>query len=419
MNIQQPIRGWRGGKAVAGDSVSPAAPGPSNASRRRAIIEALGGKYRLVPVIFVLALIWAFFWTRSPDFLTSSNMTNLCLQVAVTSTVALGLVFLLLIGEIDLSVVNLGAVAAAVAAILVVNHGVSAPIAIGVALAIGAAWGFLEGRFFTALRVPSFIITLAGALVLQGVLLLILPAQTSQIPLFGTSLQPIASTYLTPATGYGLGGVAIAIYLLARFDSYVSARRAGHPTTALRAFVLPTVAMAVVTLAVVAVLNRDKGVPVITAVIVAVTALMSFVLRQTRFGTAFYALGGNAEAARRRGVPINRIRTWAFVITGVFAAAAGIIAASRVLAVSNESTDTTALLEGIAAAVVGGTSLFGGRGSVWSALIGALVIGSIANGLYLLDASTPVTLIIEGGVLALAVATDALLLRASGYKGTA
>jgi D-xylose transport system permease protein len=284
------------------------------------------------------------------------------------------------------------------------------------------AWAIVAGLTFGALfqilqsvvvvlGPASFIVTLGASLVLNGALLKVLPS-TGQFNLSGTSLGSIASTYIS--TGWAALGAAVlfAVFAALRWSTWHRQRARGLAPSLL-GLVAPLVASAVVSGAAVAVFGSYRGVPVPFAVFFGLLLAASYVLTQTRFGAAVYAVGGNREAARRAGIPVTAIVVAVFAIAGVLAALAGIIAASRVLGVSGQSGSGVLLLQAIAATVIGGVSLAGGRGSVWAALFGALVIGSISNGMDLLDYSSSAKMIVQGALLVAAVLLDVVITRGS------
>ncbi|GAB3059374.1 ABC transporter permease [Intrasporangium mesophilum] len=364
----------------------------------------------MVPVLLTLVVIWAFFASQSSAFLSARNLSNLSVQIVVTGILALGLVMVLLVGEIDLSVAALGAVSTALMARVMVAGHASVVLLLATALITGVVFGALQGTIVTRFRAPAFIVTLGSSLVLQGILLQILP-RTGQIPLAGTFVENIAGSYMVRSAGLALApAVAILVFLLAH-QTYRANLRQGHQTSYARTVLVPTAICVVASIGVVLILNAHRGVPTAVILLLSLLAVMSYVTTQTRFGTYLYAIGGNAEAARRAGVKVRSIKVATFALAGGFAAIAGLVAASRTLGVSSQSGSGTLLLEAVAAAVIGGASLFGGRGSVWAALVGSLVIGSISNGLDLIGAEAQVKLIVQGTILILAVAVDGALSR--------
>lgn len=384
----------------------------SNASLpRRERIKLLLTQFRLGPALVVLAIVWLFFTIQNPLFLSPGNISNLTQQTAVTATLAIGLVFILLLGEIDLSVAALSGVGGAVAGGLAVNSGWNPLLAVLVALAVGIGWSLVQA-VLVLYGAPSFIVTLAGSLALAGVLLMLLP-DSGQISLATNDLRLIAGSYLPVWAGWAFGAFGVAVTALFYVRQYRSRVRQQVTVHFRRNLIVPIVATAVVVLGVVAVMNSHRGMPAVFAVIIAIMGALSFITTQTKFGVNIYAVGGKREAARRAGIPVNSTILWCFALAGLFAALGGVFAASRLLGVSNQSGGGSLLLEAIAAAVIGGTSLFGGRGTVWSALIGALLIGSISNGMDLLGLPTEAKLVVTGAVLVVATLSDVVISRGS------
>ena len=378
---------------------------------RQRIVEGLAGDYRLVPVILSLVVILAFFALTTADFLSARNLSNLALQIVVTGVLALGLVLVLLIAEIDLSVAALSAVCATLMASLHVTHGWSPVVAVVVAVLAGMAFGTFQGTL-VVFGAPSFVVTLGGSLALGGVLLLLLP-NAGQINLALSPIADIAGTYLSPAVGWAVLAVGLVGFGALRFTAFrAHGGRKGGPGLR-REVVVPLVVVAASGAVVLTVLNSYRGVPLAVAILLGLLLVVWYATTQTRFGVYLFAMGGNEEAARRAGVPVRRLRVTVFALAGGFAAIAGIIAASRLLGVSSQTGGGTLLLQAIAAAVIGGASLFGGRGSVWAALLGALVIGSVSNGLDLRGSPDEVKLIVQGTILVLAVCIDAVVSRGS------
>ncbi|TGT53444.1 inner-membrane translocator [Mesorhizobium sp. M00.F.Ca.ET.170.01.1.1] len=383
---------------------------PAKISFRQNLLEALSTKWRVVPVLLSLALIWAIFASQSPVFLSARNLTNLADQIATTSIVALGLVLVLVVAEIDLSVAGLAAVCAGIVGVLVVNMDVGLSIALIIAIAVGGLYGLLQGSMIVYSGAPAFIVTLGFSLMLQGVLLILLPAESGLVPLAGTDLQFLAAYRLPTTVSYALPAAVGLIGLAMRLNDHRQRVAYGLPSNLMSSMAIG-VAIIFASLAVVAIFNAYRGVPLTVAVLAGLIAILSYATTQTPFGIWLYAIGGNREAARRAGIPVNWMKMAAFSILGMLTALGGVVAAARVLGVSPASADQSLLLEAIAAAVIGGTSLFGGRGSVWAAILGALVIGSIANGMFLINASTQLRLLVQGGVLVAAVIADALIAR--------
>jgi len=375
------------------------------------LLEHLSGRMRLVPVLASLVLVWAFFWTQQPAFLSPRNLTNLAMQMVVVATLALGLVLVLLVAEIDLSVAALSGAAAAIAGRLATDQGWNPALACAIALAFGVLWGVMQATV-VLYGAPSFIVTLGGSLALGGILLWLLPP-AGQIALANSPLRYIAGAFLDRSVGWLLALATIVGYAANALIQFRARRRVGLDANATMHLVVPIATVALGTLVTIYVLNSYRGVPVVVAILMAMLVLLSYLSTQTRWGLRIYAVGGNREAARRAGIPVTRTLLWCFAAAGFFAALGGIFAASRLLGVSSQSGGGSLLLEAIAAAVIGGTSLFGGRGVVWSALLGALVIGSISNGMDLLGYPTEAKLAATGLILVLATLSDVVISRGS------
>ena len=369
---------------------------------------------RSIPVLAVLAIIWTVFYTQSAAYLSFQNITNLTLQIATTAILALGICFVLLVGEIDLSSAVLSGVCAAVAAGVAVTHGLPLAVAIAVAILAGMAITFVEALVIT-FGVPSLIVTLGGMVILQGLILVVLPPEFT-VSLAGTSSARIASTAIPAGTSYGLAAVATLAFVAYRLFVFRERRSTGTRTSAASVLV-PSVIVAVVLFGGVFILTRQRGLPMPVLIVAVMLLIAWYFTTQTRYGIHLYAVGGDREAAQRAGVPVRRMVIYSFLILGACAAIAGMVDASRQLGVSVTSGSGALMLNAIAAAVVGGTSLFGGRGSIWSAILGALVIGSISNGVQLLGLTTEVQYFATGSVLIVAVAVDVVLTRGSLRPG--
>jgi len=376
------------------------------------------GEVGSLPVIAGIILIWAVFWSLNPNFLTPRNLTNLVLQLAGVGTISVGIVLVLLLGEIDLSVGAVSGLCAAVMAVLNVNHGVPAGLAIAGGALTGTAIGFVQGTWAARLHIPSFVVTLAGLLAWQGALLLVL-GQTGTINLYNPTIDALTGTFFPSSVGWALAGALIVIYAASGLLRRRRRARAGLRLAPIIEFIGAVALIAVLSLAAVFVLNSDRGVPLVLLILLGFILLFDQVLRRTRFGRYVFAVGGNAEAARRAGINVDAIRIAVFALCSTLAACGGILAASRLLAVNQSSGGNDVLLNSIAGPVIGGTSLFGGRGSVWTALTGALVISSISNGMDLLALASSVKFLVTGGVLLAAVTIDALARRVRQTSGRA
>lgn len=367
-------------------------------------------------VILGLVVIWAIFQVQNDRFLSAINLTNLMLQITAVGLISVGIVYVLLLGEIDLSVGAVSGLAAAVMAVLNVKHGVSPYLAIAAGVAAGAAIGAIQGSFFAGFGIPSFVVTLSGLLAWQGALLYVL-GDTGTLNISDAKITGLANTFYDKPTGWGIAILAIVGYAAVSLWGYRGRVKAGLADQALAPVVVRVVMVAVVVIVAISILNSDRGLPLAVLILLAFVLGMQYLVSRTTFGRHVFAVGGNAEAARRAGIKVNRIRITVFAIAGAMAAIGGMLAASRLLAVNQSSGGSDLLLLAIAGPVIAGTSLFGGRGSVWSALLGAMVIGSISNGMDLLALESSVKFMVTGAVLLAAVVVDALARRQRQAEG--
>jgi D-xylose transport system permease protein len=394
-----------------------AEPGVAGAARdlwRRLRQGELGS----LPVVLGLVAVWIYFQSANSNFLSSGNLTNLMLQIASFGTISVGVVLVLLLGEIDLSVGYVSGLAASTMAVLNVKSDWPAVWAIVAGVAVGTGIGLLQGTWVTKLRVPSFVVTLAGFLAWQGALLHVL-GPTGSINVTDDTIVALAGTFYSDAIGWALAALAVGVTVLAVVRRRRRARAAGLAGVALRDDLLKVAVVALGTIAAVAVFNDDRGVPLAVLIFVGFVLLVDFLTRRTVFGRHIYAVGGNAEAARRAGIRVDRVRITVFVLASTLAACGGILGASRLLAANQSSGSGDIMLNSIAAAVIGGTSLFGGRGTAWSALLGALVIGSIANGMDLIGQESDIKFMVTGAVLLVAASIDAVSRRGRLAAGRA
>ncbi len=404
---------------VASKQQETAAPGASAGDaltglRRRVSEGDLGS----LPVVIGLVVIWLIFWRLNPNFLTPRNLTNLVLQIVVYGMIAAGIVLVLLLGEIDLSVGAVSGLCAAITAVLNVKMGQPAAVALVAGLVAGALIGLFQGVWFTRLHVPSFVVTLAGLLAWQGALLWVL-GDTGTVNLNDKLIVGLANTFFPTWVGWAIAGISIVIYAVITTTEHRRRRSAGLVVGSPPGLAVQVVVFGAVLLGAVAILNADRGVPSGILILLGFVVVLDYLSRRTRFGRHIYAVGGNPEAARRAGISVTGIRVVVFGMCSFMAAAGGILGASRLLAVNQSSGGSDTLLNSIAAAVIGGVSLFGGRGSLWAAPLGALVIGSISNGMDLLALSSSIKLMITGAVLLLAVTIDALSRRGRESAGRA
>ncbi|HKB93429.1 MAG TPA: hypothetical protein VKC62_04235 [Gaiellaceae bacterium] len=374
------------------------------------------GELGALPVILGLIVIAAYFQSQQSSFLSARNLSNLVLQIAATGAVAVGIVLVLLLGEIDLSVGSVAGLCSAILGVLIVNHGWPWWAAIVVVLATGSAIGAFQGAWFALAGVPSFVVTLAGFLAWQGVQLRVL-GSTGTVNVFDPHISQIAQSYLPAFWGWLLGIGAAVTYASSLWIGQLRRRRAGLATAPALVVGARTLLVVAIAAASVEVLSRFNGVPTAGVILLGLVVAFALLTTRTRFGRYVFALGGNAEAARRAGVNVARIRIAVFALAGFMAAIGGIIFTSRLTAASTQTGGGTFLLEAIAAAVIGGTSLFGGRGSAWSALLGALVIGSVSNGLDLMAQPPEIKYMVEGAILLAAVTVDAIARRSREAAG--
>jgi D-xylose transport system permease protein len=384
------------------DGPPAAVPGPRETLRRLA-----QGELGSLRVLIVLAIVWIVFAIAHDRFLTAVNLTNLALQIAAVGTISIGVVLVLLLGEIDLSVGAVSGLAAAVMASLSAKAGWPAVPAILAALATGAAIGLFQGTVTTRLEIPSFVVTLAGLLGWQGALLAVL-GKTGTVNLTAPGIVDLANTFYSDAVGWLIAALAIAAIVGSALLNRRRRTRAGLREEPRVALGVRLVAASAAIVGTVAILNADRGVPLALLILVGLVVLFDALTTRTVLGRHIYAVGGNAEATRRAGVDVASLRTVVFALASTLAAAGGVLEASRLLAVNQSSGGGDLLLLAIAGPVIAGVSLFGGRGRVWAALLGALVIGSISNGMDLLALESSVKFMVTGGVLLAAVALDAV-----------
>lgn len=365
-----------------------------------------GGELGFLPVIVGLAIIWTIFGSLNSAFLSPTNLSNLLMQSAGVGTIALGIVCVLLVGNIDLSVGSISGLSAAILASVFVKMEypvfVAVLASVAAAILIGLLYSFIHLRF----GVPAFVITLAGLLAFRGMKLWVLGTQGSINLPYDSFLVRLGQTLFIPTTVSYIIIAIIAVSILLFGMEHARRRKAsGLSATPTTVLVLQAAGLAVILFAAAWYLNRGRGIGWMFAVFVALVVLMHYALKRTKWGRAVYAVGGNEEAARRAGINVSGILTSTFVLGAVFAALGGILMAGR-LAAASQSAGNNLELSAIAAAVIGGTSLFGGRGRAFSALLGVLVIQSVDNGLILLDLESSYRFMVTGAVLLIAVIVD-------------
>ncbi|GAA3056819.1 sugar ABC transporter permease [Streptomyces glomeratus] len=378
------------------------------------------GELGSLPVIVGLVAICAIFQSLNSAFLSAQNLSDITVTMVGTGMISVGIVFVLLLGEIDLSVGSVSGAASALAAVFAVNQGWPEWLAVLVAVAAGAAIGAAHGFFFAVLGAPAFAVTLAGLLFWLGFMLQVLGANGT-INLDSDGLIGQLTTYFFSdvAAAYGLAAVVVIVFFA---TSYVGNRRreaAGIPSRPLSETALRTGLLAVVAFAAAYMYNQYKGLPLATVIFLAFLVLTDFVLRRTAYGRKVFALGGSVEASRRAGINVTAVRISVFAISGFFAAVGGLFLASKIASANQSAGAGDLLMNAIAAAVIGGTSLFGGRGRTWNALLGVLVIVSIQYGLQLESIAEPVKYMITAGVLLTTVVIDSITRKTQKTAGRA
>lgn len=384
------------------------------------IDRARSGDLGMLPVAIGLLLISVVFTSINPVFIAPNNLVNLLFDAAAVGLIALGVVCVLLLGEIDLSIGSMSGLASAIVGVLWVNSGMPLPVAIGAALATGVLMGCIYGLLLNRFGMPSFVSTLAGLLALLGFQLYILgPSGSINLP-YASPLVRFGQILIMP--DWFSYAVALVPGILIVFSGLrtIRQRAAANLSPGSLSVVLAKAGVLTAALLLAAYyLNQGRGVPWMFGLFVLLVMIMHYALTRTKWGRSMFAVGGNAEAARRSGINVRRIRLSAFVLCSTFAAAGGVLAASRLASSSQQAGAGDVNLNAIAAAVIGGTSLFGGRGSAWSALLGVLVIQAISNGLTLLNLSSSLRYMITGGVLAIAVIVDSLARQSRASHGRA
>ena len=384
-----------------------------------------GGDMGSLPAILGLVVLFIVFGLANDRFLSALNMANLITQAGAIMVLAMGLVMVLLLGDIDLSAGVAGGVSACVMGLLIVKEGQPWYLAVLAALVTGAAIGLVIGVLVAKLGIPSFVVTLAFFLGLQGVTLKLI-GQGGSVRVSDPVIAGISRDNLSVTAGWILAGVIIIGYAVASLLSHRSkvAKNLQHQPFAV--VILQIVALAVVLLVVTYILSINRapnpgfviqGIPYVLPVVIVLLIFWTFVLGRTSYGRHVYAVGGNPEAARRAGINVDRIRISVFMMASSMAALSGVIAASNSGKVSTSSGGGNVLLYAVGAAVIGGTSLFGGKGRASDAVIGGLVIATIANGLGLLNQASYINFLVTGGVLLLAASVDAVSRRRRSASG--
>lgn len=367
------------------------------------------GELGLAPIAAALVVIWVVFALLNRAFMSSDNLVNLLLQSAASGTIALGIVLTLMIGQIDLSVGAVSGLGSAVVTVSVVQAGLPLWFAIVVALVVGMAVGVVYGVLFTRLGLPSFVFTLAGLLVLLGIQLQVLgDTGTVNLPYASWLVRFCQQMFLPSWLSFLLVAGVVVGWTWSTLATRARRLAADLPVDTWRSILLRGGALAAVGSAATAYLGTNRGIPAMFAFFLALVAATDLVLRRTRWGRAVRAIGGDIESARRAGLPVRRVVVSVFVACSTFAVVGGVLSAGRLASAYQGSGGTDASLTAIAAAVIGGASLYGGRGTAWSAVLGILVLQSISNGLTLMNQGASVTFTVTGLVLLVAVIIDAL-----------
>ena len=406
------------------------APAPEPAEEAASTLQRVTANLRtgnigIVPIVLGEIGIVIFFGFTATNFFTAVNFGNIIIQMAGTTMLAYGVVFVLLLGEIDLSIGYVAGIGALVVAELQLPGSaqqVSGLIAIPIAVLVCAVIGAGQGAIVAYIGVPSFVVTLAGYLIWQGVILGRLEVPGSII-IQDRWINYTANYYFSPEAGWLIAALLTGIYVLSVGLPLRTApgRRAAAKRWKRTAATLGIIAIA--TFGTVAVCNhavvesRRLGLPLAGVIMVVFLVLLTFLAKRTTFGRHVYAVGGNAEAARRAGINVGRIRVLVFVISSATAAIGGIILAAFVNSVALTFPPGTLLLNAIAAAVIGGVSLFGGRGEVRGALLGALIIATVSNGLNTAGYSDGTIYIVTGTILLFAVTLDTVARRLQMRSG--
>jgi D-xylose transport system permease protein len=373
-----------------------------------------------LPVVVGLVIIWTVFYSLNPIFLSPNNMVNLFFDCSVVGVISLGVVCVLLLGEIDLSVGSMSGVASALLGVLWVNHGVPVLVAIVAAVVLGACVGAIYATLRTRLSMPSFVSTLAGLLALLGLQLYMLGSTGSINLPYDSSIVGFGQLYVMPAwLSHGLALIPGIAMLVTGLRAMEQRRRASLSPGSLGGLIVKAAVLTAGLQLIVYYLNVGRGVPWMFGLFVLLVVVMNYAFTRTKWGRSMMAVGGNAEAARRAGIDVRRIYLSAFMLCSMFAALGGVLSAARLASSSQQAGTGDVNLNAIAAAVIGGTSLFGGRGSAWSALLGIIVIQSISNGLTLLNLSSSLRYMITGAVLAVAVIVDSLARKSRVSHGRA
>jgi D-xylose transport system permease protein len=404
--------------APAGDA--PVTRGGLAGYSRQWIDNVRGGELGVLPIIVGIVVIGIYFQARNSNFLTAGNFVNLIAQMSPFAIIGMGMVFVLLLGEIDLSVGYVSGMGGVVAAVLLEpgNGQWATWLALLAAIGCGVGIGLFQGFFVSRIGVPSFVVTLAGLLAWNGVVLQVIGSKGT-IVIQDKLVIGLANDNLSHTLAWIVLLASVALYLGVQLATVYRRRQSGLANVPISLIAIRTVLLAGIGIFVVEWADTDRGIPYVGLLMLVLLVFWTFVATRTRFGRHIYAVGGNAEAARRAGISVKNVKLVVFAICSAMAALGGIVLASRLSSVDTSTGGGTVLLYSIAACVIGGTSLFGGRGKVSSAILGAIVIAMIDNGLGLLNVSAGTKFVITGIVLLAAVTLDSLSRRKSVASGRA
>ncbi len=393
------------------ETVPPLEPLPTR------ILDAVrSGNLGSWPVIAALAIIVLVFSQTAQNFFTPGNFTNIITQMAGTCLLAYGVVFVLLIGEIGLSVAFVSGVAGVIVAKAQLPNGANLPwwLCIFLALLGATLIGAFQGSIVALIGVPSFVVTLAGFEIWQGVIQRTVPGV---IVIQDDMVNNMSNYFFSTFAGWIMAAVISAAYVGGMLGAALSGRRHGIEIRDPLLFGIRLVVVPVVAFVSVWILNKDRGVPFALLLVVGALLVWTYVAKRTTFGRHVYAVGGNAEAARRAGINVSRTRIIVYMMSGLMSGLGGIVLAARLNSVDLNAGGGTLLIDAIAAAVIGGTSLFGGRGEIRNALIGAAMISTVSNGMFILGYTTGTIFIVTGAILLLAVTFDTVARRLQVRSG--
>lgn len=377
---------------------------PASASRGTLNFKQIFTQYKILALLVAIAVIWAFFsWKTDGGFTSARNLSNLMRQMSVTGILACGMVFVIIAGEIDLSVGSLLGLLGGAAAVLDVTHHLPLPLSMAIVLASGLLLGFVNGYLTAYAGIPSFIVGLGGMLAYRGIVLGITGGST--IAPISPEFEQLGQAYLPPMFGIVLGVVLFALAAVLAWRQRASQARHKLPVIAPWRSVFRVALTGIVLAGFISTFNSYEGIPLPVLILLVLLGVFSYIARQTVFGRRIYAVGSNMEATRLSGINVRAVKLWIFGLMGLMCALAGLINTAR-LAAGSPSAGTSGELDVIAACFIGGTSMRGGAGTVHGALVGALVMASLDNGMSMLDVDTYWQMIVKGAILTLAVWLD-------------